>query len=648
MKKILFTIGLIYSTFCFAGSVDTIPANNSSIEYTGRIDFTNPLSPTFSYSGVSIRACFTGTSIAMIMNDNTGQNYYDLILDGKMLDTVNIKVGKKIYLIASGLQNTTHETEIFKRTEQQFGKTQFFGFIVDKGSSLTAIVSKRTRLIEYIGNSITCGYGDEGVNGGTFGPTTEDHYMTYAAITSRNFNARHLAVCKSGIGIYRNYGDPLTGSADCMTNDYTRIYLYDANPKYSFTDRPDLVCIDLGTNDFSTNGGDSAKFVSTYFRLIDTIQTKYSKPDIICLLGPMLSDPTLSIVRKYLKHIADSASHKGKGNVYFFEMSQQTGALGLGIDSHPTVAQHLKNGMELTGYIKSLKGWKINPLVINANVIAADHIQLEFNTPVHDSLITFSGFNVYGDSVQYTISNIYPDTADNKIVDILLKKNMSVGEKISLSYIPGTVKSADSIAVGAIDFLNIQNNLTATIISAGATSANGTRVNLTFNKNLKVGSTIDGLILTGNRGVIAIDSFSIKNRLLTLFVRNAITIGDSVFAGYTGTNLYGIDDIPLSSFSKMVIKNTSTYSVIPVNFEKSLNIYPNPNNSGIFFYCLNKSVIHGKTKLEVINSNGVILYKQVLSETKGQIDLGGKVSKGIYFFKLTYDNSVITKPIVME
>jgi hypothetical protein len=122
-----------------------------------------------------------------------------------------------------------------------FGKTQFFDFLVDKGKGLTAIANQRTRMLEFIGNSITCGYGNEGVNGGKFGPTTENHYLTYAAITSRNFNARHLAVCKSGIGIYRNYNGPLSGNAECMTNCYTRIFLYDENPKYAFSEKPDLV-----------------------------------------------------------------------------------------------------------------------------------------------------------------------------------------------------------------------------------------------------------------------------------------------------------------------------------------------------------------------------------------------------------------------
>ena len=363
MKNTLIVIILciVCSSSCGVRQFDIIPANDTLIEYTGRIDFTDPLAPTFSYSGVSVRACFTGTSVGMILDDNTGQNFYQIILDGKLMEKVNISKGKKTYSIADRLKDTIHEVEVFKLTEEMFGKTKFLGFVVNKGCNLVSISDKRTRLFEFIGNSITCGYGNEGTLGEKFGPTTENHYLTYAAITSRNFHARHMAVCKSGIGIYRNYNGPLTGNTDCMTNLYTRVFLYDENPKYSFAEKPDIVCINLGTNDFSTTGGDSARYVNNYFRLIDTLQTKYYMPDIICLLGPMVTDSTLTNLRGYLKFIVDSAGNNGKGNVYFFEMSHQTGDLGIGIDYHPTVAQHRRNAEELTEFIKSIKGWEIYP-----------------------------------------------------------------------------------------------------------------------------------------------------------------------------------------------------------------------------------------------------------------------------------------------
>lgn len=366
MKKVLlFAFSILLNFLIYGSPLDTIRANNPLIEYTGRIDFSKPMSPNFSYSGVSVRACFRGTSISVILNDAGTQNFYNVILDHIVSSRLQTRSGINVYKIKGGLKDTLHEIELFRLTEEMFGKTQFLGFILDKGKSLIAISNKRGHLIEFIGNSITCGYGNEGKNGEKFGPTTENHYLTYAAITSRSFNARHLAVCKSGIGIYRNWDGPVNGNPDCMPHYYERIFLYEPAPLYNFAQKPDLICIDLGTNDFSTNKGDSSKYVNGYLKFLETVQLKNKAADIICLLGPMLEGNDLNRIRRYLHIIVDAANKKKNGKVYFFEMSEQTGSLDYGIDSHPTIAQHLKNAKELVEYIHSLKGWKVYADALN-------------------------------------------------------------------------------------------------------------------------------------------------------------------------------------------------------------------------------------------------------------------------------------------
>ena len=357
MKKI-FLICIISLIGFLLYAQSPVSAEDPLIEYTGRIDFSKPEAPSFAYSGVSIRACFEGSRAVAILEDEKGENFYNVILDGEVVRTIHTAKGEHTYVLADGLTGTNHEIELFKRTEVSFGKTTFRGFELESGATLKPLFTKRNHLIEFIGNSITCGYGNEGLNGETFGPETENHYLTYAAITARNFNARHIAVSKSGIGIYRNYDGPAEGNEDCMPNFYDRIFLYDETPKYDFAEQPDVVCINLGTNDFSTIGGDSALYVSNYLRLINTLQTKYDHPRIVCLLGSMMNGDVLEEVRGYLKYIVETANDKGNGSVTFFEMSLQTGDLGIGIDSHPTVAQHQKNAAELTEYLSALMGWQ--------------------------------------------------------------------------------------------------------------------------------------------------------------------------------------------------------------------------------------------------------------------------------------------------
>lgn len=342
----------------FASTKEKITPNNEYIEYTGRIDFSNELAPKFSFSGVSIRASFSGTSIAVILNDDQGENYFNVILDGTVINAFQVTKGQKTYVLAKDLENTVHEIELFKRTELTFGKTIFMGFVLDDGHTLHPITNPREKLIEYIGNSITCGYGNEGTSEDEFLASNENHYMTYAAITSRNFNARHMAVSRSGIGVYRNYNGPKEGNEDNMTNFYPRVFLYDSLPIYNFKQQPDLVCINLGTNDFSTTGADVVRYTDNYLKLIAFIQSKYNKPEIICLLGPMISGSTLVEIRSVLKNLVTKANEFNQGRVSFFEMSHQTGELGIGVHYHPTVAQHKKNAAELTKYISVLKEWE--------------------------------------------------------------------------------------------------------------------------------------------------------------------------------------------------------------------------------------------------------------------------------------------------
>lgn len=354
-------MSLCVGTKSFADSKEIVPANHKFIEYTGRIDFSNELAPKFSYSGVSIRANFTGTCISAILRDDQGQNFYNVIIDGKVRAVIQVETGEKTYVLAENLTDSIHEVELFKRTELSFGKTQFLGFILETGNTLVPISNRRTKLIEFIGNSITCGYGNEGTESDDFLNSNENHYMTYAAITARNFNARHIAVSRSGIGMYRNYNGPSEGNTDCMYNLYPRIFMYDENsPLYDFSEQPDLVCINLGTNDFSTTGGDSALFTNNYLKMIELLQTQYDNPDIVCLLGPMISGNTLLRVRRILKTIVGLANDKNKGRVCFFEMSAQTGDLGIGVHHHPTVAQHQKNAKELSAFIAKLKGWEMS------------------------------------------------------------------------------------------------------------------------------------------------------------------------------------------------------------------------------------------------------------------------------------------------
>ncbi len=650
-RQVIFLIFVIFLfQFVDATEMDTIQPSHSDIEYTGRIDFTDVNAPKFSYSGVSIRASFSGTRIGVIMNDDMGQNYYQVLIDGQPFDTIHIIKGKKLYIISENLSDTIHEIEIVKRTEQQFGKTQFYGFVINKGDSIVQISNKRTKLFEFIGNSITCGYGNEGKNGEIFGPTTENHYMTYAAITSRNFNARHLAVCKSGIGVYRNYDGPKTGNIDCMTNYYTRIFLYDENPKYSFSEKPDLIFINLGTNDFSTSGGDSALFVSNYFRLLDTITTKYSNPEIILLAGPMMSGDVLTKVKRYLQFISDSVNKKGVAKVWFFEMSAQTGDLGIGIDYHPTVEQHMRNASELSNFIHSLKGWKVIPNVLMAKIVSTNHIIVEFNTNMIDTSKTIQGFHISENNQEFTIDSIFFDSSNKKLLHIYLKDKLSLTSDVKLSFKAGVVSSTDSVLLKSFSEFPVKNLLTQTSINKGSVSTDGLKISIIFNKYLSDTSKISGLEIKLGENILAIDSFSIKNNVLTLYFTNTpIKKGEAVMLNYTGNSIVGNDGVPLDEISNYTITNNSKYTFVQNKLtDNTLQLFPNPNSNQHINYKLETIHSVGTFKLEIYNMKGELIFSQKTADKVGQINIAKSLTAGYYIVKAKSSKFIISSSLVIN
>lgn len=623
---------------------DTIMANNDLIEYSGRIDFSDSLAPHFSYSGVSIRAEFYGTSISAILDDDTGDNYYNVLIDGQVHSAIRVTKGKKEYVLAEGLEDTNHEVELFKRTELTFGKTKFYGFTLDEGKALREISNKRDLFIEYVGNSITCGYGNEGTQNDDFLAETENHFMTYAAVNSRNFNARHMAVSRSGIGIYRNYNGPTTGNDDNMTNLYTNTFLYDDNPKYDFAVQPDLICINLGTNDFSTTGADSALYVSNYFRLIDTIQAKYNEPEIICLLGSMMGGSALTKARSYLGFIADSATQKGKGKVSFFEMSEQTGDLGIGVHYHPTVAQHLENAAELSQYIKTLKGWDITPQLLQSKTILSDELVLEFNEELLVDKKDFKGFSVFVDGESKQILSVTANDNNHKELTLKVEEKIQPGAKVILNYNQGDIESVDSVKLESIKNHRVENTLTETAILSGTVNSSGELLKLLFNKTISADSKLNGLSIRNEAGSIAVESFQVSSKTLNVYLKDAVMSSENILVSYTGSEILGTDGIALKGFEDMSVENNSNITDIS-DIEKRdiLKIWPNPNN-GVFSYSIKSPL---QAKYEIISQDGFVFASGDFTEENGNIRLGTSISEGIYYLRVMNGKSVYLKKFLV-
>jgi len=314
-----------------------IDADDSYIQYTGRFDFTNPKCVAFDWAGVYIKARFKGTRCSIRLNDQ--KNEYAVTVDNcapRLLktDTANV------YEVARGLSDSiSHSIMIQKRTEPLVGKGMFMGFILDKGKSLLLPETRPSRRIEFIGNSITSGFGVEGASSDcTFSPETENACMSYASMTARALNAEYQLISFSGRGVVRNYGEKNTTSVDPMPVLYDRTCFFDSTKKWNFKSWvPQAVVINLGTNDFSTlPHPDKVIFQDAYTRLLERIRYLYSGVTIFCVCGPMIEEPCVT----YVKEIVEQQKKvKGRYNdVFFIEIKKNTLANSdLGCDLHPNI-----------------------------------------------------------------------------------------------------------------------------------------------------------------------------------------------------------------------------------------------------------------------------------------------------------------------
>lgn len=298
----LISSGFLSLSFTSSDKVKAEPrfvdCTNPYIEFEGRIDSSRYNDVDLIWSGTTVRINFKGTSLSAVFKDQTGDNYYNIILDNDSIVLLKPDSTKKEYVLFSNLSDSKHSVEIFKRTEWDRGKTTFYGFILEPNSEILPKSAAKTKSIEFYGNSITAGYAVDDT-AGTDRPDSifTNNYLSYATLTAHHYNAKYHCTCKSGIGIMISWFPMI------MPEIYDRVDPYNAESKWDFSlYQPDIVVINLLQNDswlvnlpdhpefkskFGTTPPTIEYMIEAYRKFVETIRGKYPNANIICMLGNM-------------------------------------------------------------------------------------------------------------------------------------------------------------------------------------------------------------------------------------------------------------------------------------------------------------------------------------------------------------------------
>lgn len=332
--------------------ISLFTADDSRIQYTGRIDFSNPKLPRFWAGGVYITARFRGSYCDAIINDQVEwgkfHNFLEISVDNKVPIRLQLTGTTNTVHLASGLRDGAHTVTVCKDTEAGIGYLEFVGFQCKK---LLSPPAPPVRKLEFIGDSITAGsksdLSDKPCGAGDW-YDQDNAYMGYGPSTARNLNADWYLSAVSGIGMIHS----CCGMAVTMPDVYDRIgFQADAHPWDFSRFQPDAVTICLGQNDGEQ---DPDAFNQRYVQFVKTVRSVYPAAQIVLLTSPM-GDPNLTAALKVsLTQVVTQCSQAGDKNVhaYFFSRSYNSGCGG-----HPDVAEHALIASELTAYLKSLMNW---------------------------------------------------------------------------------------------------------------------------------------------------------------------------------------------------------------------------------------------------------------------------------------------------
>lgn len=357
----------LYAPLSESTATKTYSPTDSRIGVIGRVITDESGAVSFAASGVTFQFQFEGTFLDIVLDDEhrngTDYNLFAATVNGGEPTYFKTIKGRSTYRLSGKLPYGTHNATLTKITEGQNGRNRLISVVTQY---LLQSIDLRERRIEFIGDSITCGFGADSTRTRCYDGTWYDQHnalQSYANLIGESFEAQVMLSAVSGIGMHRNWNTP----GPTMPDVYNGVFMEgsDSLSQWDFKNyTPDLVVIALGTNDFSDGDGDvprpppdSLVFVTTYTSFLGNIRDQYSDAQILLLASPMLDTNRNDKLHSLLTTIVADFENRGDDHIHVYRFSNQ---YINGCGSHPGSGDHIAMATELQPVIQSIMNWYPN------------------------------------------------------------------------------------------------------------------------------------------------------------------------------------------------------------------------------------------------------------------------------------------------
>jgi len=347
-------------------------ATEDNVKLFGRTYFDGETGKLYcALSGTGVEFTFTGTkcsitvvgdnnSLSAAMADNHAR--IGIYVDGERVIDDMVDSKEEVYEVFRSDEPKEVTVSLVKLSESPMSTIAVSNISVT-GTSIKPVPYK-DKFIEFIGDSITCGYGaDDPDKNHKFSTKTEDVTKAFAYKTAQALDVDYSMVSFSGYGIISGYSDGTKKvSEQSLPQYYTKLgYSWSANGSFKPSEidwdfgkrQPDIIVINLGTNDDSytlDHKERQEEFSAAYTEFLKTVRANNPDAKIVCAFGVMtdrLFDYVQLAVDNYTAETGDS-------NISTLKFDVQQAADGYSADWHPSVKTHDKAAAKLTEYLKTL------------------------------------------------------------------------------------------------------------------------------------------------------------------------------------------------------------------------------------------------------------------------------------------------------
>ena len=310
----------------------------------------------FNWSASGFCVSFQGSGLkAKIASNAPGVKYYAYLkvyVDGVEQTDIVLDQTMQTVTLAEGLDaNEIHTVEVRKRTSANNSTAGVVNLEVLNGWKVAPPAAKE-KLIEFIGDSLTVGYSaaDTDKSETAWSTATEDATKTYSKQVADAFGAEYMVTAISGRGVVMNNSG---GSGYLLPDIYPELDIYNTpGTEYDFALQPDVIVINLGTNDATNSGLDMDAFQTGAYNFIKLVRQKNPNAQIIWAYG-LRSDKKTAEVAAAIQAAIAQINSEGDDCVYYLSL---TLAADMHLN-HPTAAAYGPSGELLIEKIREITGW---------------------------------------------------------------------------------------------------------------------------------------------------------------------------------------------------------------------------------------------------------------------------------------------------